>query len=136
MKTLRNNLTLPSTHNLVVDSWSAHAKEVLVAGILNTIATIWCCRNNLRFDGIKLSVLQALNRIKLVTSTTGNCSTLLAKPSVLEFSILKAFHVSTNFNKAPLHKEVIWDHPCLGWVKINTDGAAKGSLGHAGGRNL
>ncbi|KAF1892013.1 hypothetical protein Lal_00036365 [Lupinus albus] len=45
-------------------------KELLLAAIINVIATMWYCRNKSRFDSINISRFQAFSRNKLVTSTT------------------------------------------------------------------
>ncbi|XP_019451876.1 PREDICTED: uncharacterized protein LOC109353976 [Lupinus angustifolius] len=113
--------------------WSPQLKQVLVSAIINYISAIWFCGNKARFDNLHISFEQAIAKIKLNTSFTGNSTKLCAKPSVLEFSILRAFHVQCNYSKAPAIAEVNWALPLMGWVKINTDGAAKGFPGHSGG---
>ncbi|XP_019435852.1 PREDICTED: uncharacterized protein LOC109342279 [Lupinus angustifolius] len=79
--------------------WSPQLKQVLVAGIINSISIIWHRRNKARFDNLSISFAQAIAKIKLDTSFTGNFSKLCARPSLLEFSILKAFHVHCNYSK-------------------------------------
>ncbi|XP_019455084.1 PREDICTED: uncharacterized protein LOC109356206 [Lupinus angustifolius] len=113
--------------------WSPQLKQVLISSIVNSIAVIWHCRNKSRFDNLTINFAQAIQMIKLNTSFTGNFTKLCAKPSLLEFSILRAFQVNGKYSKAPAISEVNWAMPLMGWVKINTDGAAKGSPGHAGG---
>ncbi|XP_019432259.1 PREDICTED: uncharacterized protein LOC109339299 [Lupinus angustifolius] len=114
-------------------SWSPQLQQVLISTIVNSIAVIWHCRNKSRFDNLNINSAQAIQMIKLNTSFTGNFTKLCAKPSLLEFSILRAFQVTAKYNKAPTISEVNWAMPLMGWVKINTDGAAKGSPGHARG---
>ncbi|KAF1882437.1 hypothetical protein Lal_00039085 [Lupinus albus] len=65
--------------------WCPQVKGVLVAAIINTINTAWFCRNSSRFDGKKLSLVQAKSRIKLATSLAGNNSKLLTNNSVSNF---------------------------------------------------
>ncbi|XP_019425050.1 PREDICTED: uncharacterized protein LOC109333922 [Lupinus angustifolius] len=113
--------------------WSPQLKQVLVAGIINSISVIWFCRNKAKFDNLSISFDQAIAKIKLDTSFTGNFSKLYVKPSLLEFSILRAFHVHCNYSKAPAISEVNWVLHSIGWVKINIDGAARGSPRHVGG---
>ncbi|XP_019431934.1 PREDICTED: uncharacterized protein LOC109339025 [Lupinus angustifolius] len=117
----------------ISNAWSPQLKQVLISAVVNSIAIIWHCRNKSRFDNIIINSAQAIQMIKMNTSFTGNFTNLCAKPSLLEFSILRAFKINARYNKAPAISEIIWVVPSLGWVKINSDGAAKGSPGHAGG---
>ncbi|XP_019460170.1 PREDICTED: uncharacterized protein LOC109359931 [Lupinus angustifolius] len=111
---------------LISNSWSPLVKDVLVACILNAISTIWYCRNKSRFDNIVISLAHAMTRIKVDISFTGNFSKLCVKNSLTEFSLLKAFKVKGNYNKAPSITKVMWQAPSHGWVKVNSDGAAHG----------
>ncbi|XP_019435162.1 PREDICTED: uncharacterized protein LOC109341675 [Lupinus angustifolius] len=117
----------------ISSQWSPQLKQVLLSNIVNSIAVIWFCRNKSRFDNISIKFSQAIHMIKLNTSFTGNFTKCCAKSSLLEFSILRAFHVNGKYSKAPTITEVNWALPLMGWVKINIDGVAKGSPGHAGG---
>lgn len=51
--------------------------------------------------------------------------------SIEEFSILKFLVVKCNPRKAPLIIQVNWISLPCGWIKVNTDGAVRGSPGHA-----
>ncbi|XP_019437071.1 PREDICTED: uncharacterized protein LOC109343269 [Lupinus angustifolius] len=95
----------------------------------NSCKHIW---NKARFENMAISTAQATVNIKMDTSFKRNFSKIRARPSMTEFSILRAFNVKCNYNKTPRIYEVIWNLPSPGWVKINSDGAAKGFLGHAG----
>lgn len=54
------------------------------------------------------------------------------------------FFTSAKENQANKHRLSLdqmenfirWNHPSIGWVKLNTDGASKGYLGSAGGGGL
>lgn len=46
--------------------------------------------------------------------------------------MLKGSAVTTHAPRAPTIKQVDWFPPSFGWLKCNTDGAAKGCPGHAG----
>ncbi|KAF1866422.1 hypothetical protein Lal_00017805 [Lupinus albus] len=116
--------------------WSPQVKGVLIAAIIHTINTVWFCRNHRRFEDRNVTFLQAKARIKSATALSGNHSKLLTNKSVLSFVILREFNIKPNFQKAPRIKEVIWIAPIVGWIKINTDGAAHGSPGPAGGGSI
>lgn len=38
--------------------------------------------------------------------------------------------------KCKILKQVRWEKPCSGWMKLNTDGSLMGNLGLAGGEGL
>ncbi|XP_019435167.1 PREDICTED: uncharacterized protein LOC109341679 [Lupinus angustifolius] len=124
-----------SIQSLMVISkkWSPQVNLVIRASIINSISAIWFCRNKARFENLSISIAHATTKVKNDTSFSGNFSNLCVRSSMNEFSILKAFNVTCHCNKAPSILEVTWNLPASGWVKINSDGAAKGSPGHAGG---
>ncbi|KAF1892164.1 hypothetical protein Lal_00036521 [Lupinus albus] len=113
--------------------WSPRVHGVLEAAIIHTVNTVWYCRNLWRFENKHISLLQAQLRIKLATSLSVNHSKLLTKNLVDNFVILREFKVKQNFQKAPRIREVIWLAPLVGWIKINSDSAAHGAPGLAGG---
>ncbi|XP_019459917.1 PREDICTED: uncharacterized protein LOC109359677 [Lupinus angustifolius] len=117
-------------------SWSPQVKEVVVAAIINIVSAIWYCRNKARFDDAKTTTSKAISRIIRETSLFGNTSKLYSNPSLQKLVFLKMLKVDINHYKALAIVEVIWLSPSLGWTKINTDGAAHGSPGHAGGGGI
>ncbi|KAF1898014.1 hypothetical protein Lal_00032776 [Lupinus albus] len=112
---------------------SPQVHGVLEAAIIHTINTMWYCKNMWRFENKKISLMQAQLRIKLATLLSGNHSKLLTNNSVDNFVILHEFKVRQNFQEAPRIREVIWPAPIVGWIKINSDGAAHVAPGLAGG---
>lgn len=51
--------------------------------------------------------------------------------SITELGILKAFSVNIHARKAPSIKQVDWQPPNCGWIKCNSDGAARGNPSYA-----
>ncbi|KAF1879460.1 hypothetical protein Lal_00005927, partial [Lupinus albus] len=100
------NLQLPSINGSLV-WWVLTSTILMFLTCWIPLLILVLLRNKSRFEGLPFSLFQSSNRIKLDTCIT-------------------AFNVSTNFNKAPLYKEVIRCPPCLGWIKYNTNGAAHG----------
>ncbi|XP_019427114.1 PREDICTED: uncharacterized protein LOC109335437 [Lupinus angustifolius] len=113
--------------------WSPQVKEVIVASIIHSIHVIWQCRNQSRFKANTITEAQAISKIKLATTLSGNQSTRCAFKSLKEFQILKILNISINYSKDPSIIEVIWFPPFYYWTKINSDGAAKGAPRHSGG---
>ncbi|XP_019459896.1 PREDICTED: uncharacterized protein LOC109359653 [Lupinus angustifolius] len=118
------------------NTWSHQLTEVILAYIVCTISTIWHCRNQGRFEDKSLTTAQALAKIQRDTAMIVNLSKATANPSMEELIWLRAFRVHPKYTLAPVITEVRWLLPNPGWVKINTDGAAHGSPGHAGGGGI
>ena len=59
----------------------------------------------------------------------GNMSKKCMSNHMDDFSVLKFFGISTRPGKVSVHVQVYWDFPVVGWTKVNTDSAARGSLG-------
>jgi len=47
---------------------------------------------------------------------------------MFDFNVLKFFGINTRTGKVLRHLPVRWEFPSPGWVKINTDGVARGIL--------
>ncbi|XP_019434356.1 PREDICTED: uncharacterized protein LOC109341021, partial [Lupinus angustifolius] len=106
-----------SIHNLLMvchTSWSPQLKVVINASIINTISTIWYCRNQRRFEDTTIRFMQACDWIKRDTTLTGNHSRLAAKPSLFEFGIIRRFQVTPHYNPVPVIAEVRWLPPSSG----------------------
>ncbi|KAF1883972.1 hypothetical protein Lal_00012932 [Lupinus albus] len=110
----------------------AQAKDLLLAAIIHVVSTIWFCRNYARFQDKKFSLPQALVRIQLDISLTGNQSKTNASSSMHDFNIIRVLNVNVNYKKAP-KIGVFFFWFLLGRIKINSDGAAHGCLGHSRG---
>ncbi|XP_019432708.1 PREDICTED: uncharacterized protein LOC109339679 [Lupinus angustifolius] len=93
-------------------------------------------KNQARFNNTLISFPIALSRIKLAISLSGNNSKACANNSITDFALLRHLHVQINYSKAPKIIEVIWLPPDQATVKINTDGAARGSPGYSAGGGI
>ncbi|KAF1877306.1 hypothetical protein Lal_00012077 [Lupinus albus] len=82
---------------------------------------------------LTLHQLNPSSRFAMGSGVLGNNSKLMTINSVQNFVILREFNVKLNFQKAPRIREVVWLAPLIGWIKINSDGAAHGAPGFAGG---
>ncbi|XP_019431130.1 PREDICTED: uncharacterized protein LOC109338369 [Lupinus angustifolius] len=108
-------------------------KEVLSPCVLHTIATIWYCRNQSKFEGKQIPLREAISKIKTEMTMVGNCSHATSNScSVFDLLVLRNLKVPLKLNKAPRIIEVLWQKPQDGWIKVNIDGAAKGSPGLSG----
>ena len=56
--------------------------------------------------------------------------------TVEDLLVLRRLHINGLQRKSPLLISVTWLKPPVGWVKINTDGAAHGAPGMAGARGI
>ncbi|XP_019434441.1 PREDICTED: uncharacterized protein LOC109341090 [Lupinus angustifolius] len=75
--------------------------DTLLAAITHIISTFWSCRNSARFEDKEASKFQALEKIKMATSLSGNTFKHHANGSLEEFHILKHLNVSIKYNRAP-----------------------------------
>jgi len=87
-------------------------------------------RNYARFQD-KIDVSRAISIIKDLTCLVGYLSKASMKNDMLNFNVIKFIGINTHTNKVLRPLPVRWEFPSLGWVKINTDGAARGYLGLA-----
>ncbi|KAK9930542.1 hypothetical protein M0R45_027578 [Rubus argutus] len=93
---------------------------------------IWHARNALRFQNSILSASALLHSIRLQLQEINLLSKGTMKNSVDDLCILRRIGILGRPSKAPKIIEVIWQSPSVFQVKINTDGAARGSPGLAG----
>lgn len=98
--------------------------------------SIWLCRNQNRFNNVKVPLHKAISFVSADT----NLSSMLSKghtSAVMEdFIILKAFFVQGHVRKAHSIKQKDWIPPLCNWFKCNTDGSTRGSTGHAASGGL
>ncbi|GAU25589.1 hypothetical protein TSUD_260230 [Trifolium subterraneum] len=108
-------------------SVEAGVQIVIAATLISIFNNIWVCRNNVRFKNIKPSLNSTIAVIVVVSTLTGNFTSLTSGPSISDFAILKYFKVSIHQPKALKIVEVIWAPPLCGWVKCNTDDTSVGN---------
>lgn len=117
--------------SLCSKDWSSQALDIVAAGIINVLWSIWHCKNKLRFDNKRLPFQSIINLIVSNVSLVGNSSSGCMSNSISEFELLRNFKVNSHPRKARIIKEVMWHPPIWNMVKCNTDGAARGSEGVA-----
>ena len=91
---------------------------------------IWGMMNYARFQD-KIEVSKAISIIKDLTCLVGNSSKASMKNDMLDFNVIKFIGIKTRSGKVLLPLPIRWEFPSPGWVKINTDGAARGYPGLA-----
>lgn len=90
-------------------------------------------KNSVRFKNKFISVRTAVSKIIASTSLTGNLTKNHMHSSIEEFSILKKFRDLIHPCTSPKVIQVDWLPSDCGWIKVNFDGASRGSPGLAGG---
>jgi len=73
-----------------------------------------------------IEVSKAIFVIKDITCLVGNFSKASMKNDMLDFNMIKFFGINTHTGKVFRPLLVRWEFPSPGWIKINTDGAARG----------
>jgi len=87
-------------------------------------------RNYARFQD-KIEVFRAILVIKDLTCLVGNSSKASMKNDMFDFNVFKFFCINTRTGKVQRPLPVRWKFPSPSWVKINTDGTARGYSGLA-----
>jgi len=85
-------------------------------------------RNYVRFQ-VKMDLSMTISTNKDFTYLVGNSCKSSIRNGMFDFNVLKFFGIRSVKVLHPLL--VRWEFPSLGWVKINIDGATKGSPGLA-----
>ena len=76
----------------------------------------------------KIEVSRAISVIKDLTCLVENSSKVPMKNDMLDFNVIKLFGINTCSDKVLRLLLVRWEFLLSGWVKINTDGVARGIL--------
>jgi len=100
-------------------------KLLKLAVITFFIWMIWRMRNYARFQD-KIDVFKAISIIKDLTCLVGNSSKASMKNDMLDLNVIKFVGINTRTGKVLCPLPVIWEFPSPGWVKINTNRAARG----------
>ncbi|KAL6206588.1 hypothetical protein ACLB2K_023836 [Fragaria x ananassa] len=129
--------SLPSTGSLF-DLWdsfthkafSAQLRNLWLVGGLYVLMAIWKSRNKLRFENKKPSLMRVFRSIKawlqfLAPYAPGDCS------GILDAQLLVKMGVTPTSRAQKRIRLVLWHPPLSPWIKLNTDGLAKGNPGLA-----
>lgn len=101
---LNSPIDLSSTvtvFNVVNRNWCSQVKDIIKASIINVVYFIWYCRNQVRFQIIKIPIARAISLITSSTRLLGLHSKGFMSSSLEDFKILKAFNVEAHLNKSP-----------------------------------
>ena len=94
--------------------------------------SIWHARNALRFQESFLLPSSLIHSIRMQLHEINLLSKGTMKNTITELCILHRIGIRGRPPKAPRIVEVMWHVPSISCIKINTDGAARGSPGLAG----
>jgi len=109
---------------------STLVKLIKLVVITFFIWMIWHIRNYARFqDKIEISMVVLV--IKDLSCLVGKSSKVSVKNDMMDFNMIKFFGINNPIGKVLCLLLVRWVFPSPGWVKINTDGAARGYSGLA-----
>lgn len=109
--------------------WSGQVRDLVLSAVTHIIWFIWFARNQLRFNNQSMTVSSIRHLISASVAMSGNLSLGKSSSLMLEFQLLKSFHVSIHHPKAPQVIQVNWYKPPCGWFKCNSDGASRGNPG-------
>ncbi|XP_061999298.1 uncharacterized protein LOC133716631 [Rosa rugosa] len=94
--------------------------------------SLWNARNSIRFDERCLTVDYLIHSIKLQIREVDSWGFGIMRNSVDELCIFSALGISGRASRTHQIHEVNWLAPCAFQLKVNTDGAARGTPGLAG----
>ncbi|KAM5549758.1 hypothetical protein ABKV19_000926 [Rosa sericea] len=94
--------------------------------------SLWNARNSIRFDERRLTVDCLIHSIKLQIREVDSWGFGIMRNSVDELCIFSALGISGRASRTHQIREVNWHAPCAFQLKVNTDGAARGTPGLAG----
>lgn len=112
-----DTLSFHSILSICNKDWSSQGLDVVIAGIINILCTIWYSRNQYQFNNKSITVQFAKKLILSNVRLFGNTSSGFMSSSVAEFVILKGFWVNGHPCKAPRIKQVTWYPPICNMVK-------------------
>jgi len=79
----------------------------------------------------KIEVSKVISVIKDLTCLVGKSSKVSMKNDMMDFIVIKYFGINTRIGKVLRPLPIRWKFPSPDWVKINTNGAARGYPGFA-----
>ncbi|XP_057786555.1 uncharacterized protein LOC131004001 [Salvia miltiorrhiza] len=128
-------------HTFLVLAWNAaFSPQILAfwkAGIISILWKIWDCRNALVFDDLRFEAKSILVFVKAYfKEMDSNFSRLgTIKNTWTDYVIVRSLGIGSRAAPPPHMVEVYWWPPVTHWIKVNTDGSAKGTPGRiaAGG---
>ncbi|XP_062024349.1 uncharacterized protein LOC133740388 [Rosa rugosa] len=94
--------------------------------------SLWEARNSIRFDGRRLTTDYLIRSIKQQIREVDSWGLGIMRNSVDELCIFSALRISGRASRSHQIREVNWHAPCAFQLKVNTDGAARGTPGLAG----
>ena len=94
--------------------------------------SLWEARNSIRFDERRLTTDYLIRSIKQQIREVDSWGLGIMRNSVDELCIFSALRISGRASRSHQIREVNWHAPCAFQLKVNTDGAARGTPGLAG----
>ncbi|KAI9154184.1 hypothetical protein LWI28_022333 [Acer negundo] len=89
---------------------------------------VWTARNQWIFEGKLVDFRSVLSFVWSVVSKANRLDIGCMLNCMDNLLIFRLFSLRGRPSKAPVIKSVIWSPSAPGWIKVNTDGAAMGSL--------
>ncbi|KAK9278853.1 hypothetical protein L1049_028432 [Liquidambar formosana] len=90
-------------------------------------SSIWLTKNKLIFEDIKPNLKKSVLHIRFLLRDIGRLSFGHIDNTQSDLLVLHSLGVSAIPKNAPLILEVCWHPPPHIWLKLNTDGLAKGN---------
>ncbi|XP_050907956.1 uncharacterized protein LOC127121518 isoform X1 [Lathyrus oleraceus] len=104
---------------------STQCKSLASSTIIHAFDLIWYCMNQLKLHNKVISWKAITYLILDAASFPGNHTKVIARYSLYDFSVSKAFSIQIYHPKRPSIKDILWDPPPLNWVKFYSYGVSR-----------
>lgn len=113
--------------NFLKQKHSPLVKLIKLAAVSAIAWMIWHMRIQSRFQNpidLNTEIHFIINLVRLV----GNFSIKTMHNTVYDFKVLKFFGINTWSGRSSSFMQVIWRFPRVNWIKLNSDGVARGCV--------
>ncbi|KAF5188861.1 hypothetical protein FRX31_021554 [Thalictrum thalictroides] len=107
-------------------------KQLWQACVISSIVQIWKARNKKLYEEQDMRIHSIVNTVKRAACRAYNLSKKHMDNNIDDLRIMRNLNLPTRYKAPPKIIECYWSLPPRGWVKANTDGAAKGNPAIAG----
>jgi ribonuclease HI len=117
------DLSSPTSLILGCSAFHAQLNDLLLAGIIHTLHTLWLARNGVLFSNAKISVHAATTKVRTAIKLSSSLMHSLTKPGSADITILQRLDVTPSYPRPVSLIPVSWKAPMAPWTKVNTDGS-------------
>jgi ribonuclease HI len=115
------DLSSPTSLILGCGAFNAQFNDLLLAGIIHTLHTLWLACNGVRFSNAKISVHAAITKVRTAIKLSSSLMHSHTKPRSADITILLRLDVTPSYPRPVSLTPVLWKAPMALWTKVNSD---------------